>query len=465
MRVLMVLVDFPALSETFVLDQVTGLIDRGFEVDILAARARRETTMHPDIEAYGLLDRVRYVDWKAPKAPRLLRWARICFDLARQGQWKLLEETVRAGWARRMKRPSLVGALQLISYAKAMQGLPRPDVVLCHFGPNGEVMVRLRRALKETWPVATFFHGYDISVLLNEKGPRIYDRLFRDGDMFLAVSALFRQRLLELGTEEKRTVVHRMGVRPDSETYAAASRTKGPQKEFVFISVGRLVEKKGLEYAVRAVAQCRERDPRTAIQLLIVGDGPLLEDLRETIRRLGLEGAVRLAGSVPRETIKHHLLAANAFVLPSVTAEAGDMEGIPVAITEAMAAGLPVVSTRHSGIPEVVENGVTGLLVAERDVDALAQAMHLVACDHELASRMGRAARAKVERHLDLDGWNDLLAERITTLVGRPNDEGVGPVPRDKVKASNDDFPERASRARAGSRRYVRALNQSGRSL
>src|SRR5579885_2634296 len=123
MRVLMVLVDFPALSETFVLDQVTGLIDRGFEVDILAARARRETTMHPDIEAYGLLDRVRYVDWKAPKAPRLLRWARICFDLARQGQWKLLEETVRAGWARRMKRPSLVGALQLISYAKAMQGL------------------------------------------------------------------------------------------------------------------------------------------------------------------------------------------------------------------------------------------------------------------------------------------------------------------------------------------------------
>ena len=107
MRVLMVLVDFPALSETFILDQITGLIDRGFVVDILAAGACKESTVHSDAEAYGLLDRVRYVDWRVPTGSRMLRWTHILFSLLRQGQSGLLNETMRAGLRRMLKRPSL----------------------------------------------------------------------------------------------------------------------------------------------------------------------------------------------------------------------------------------------------------------------------------------------------------------------------------------------------------------------
>src|SRR5690242_3304619 len=175
MRILMVVVDFPALSETFVLDQITGLIDRGFDVDILAARVRKESTVHPEVETYRLLDRVRYVDWKIPSGSRILRWTQILFSLVRHRRLRLLKEVVRAGFDRIQKKPSLVGALQLLSYADDLAALRAPDIVLCHFGPNGELMVRLREAFKAAWPVVTFFHGYDISVLLDKKGPRIYD--------------------------------------------------------------------------------------------------------------------------------------------------------------------------------------------------------------------------------------------------------------------------------------------------
>ena len=418
MRVLMVVVDFPALSETFVLDQITGLIDRGFDVDILAARARRESARHSDVEAYGLLDRVRYINWKVSDGSRLLRRARILFGLVRQRRPGLFKEAMRAGLHGMLKRPSLVGALQLLVYAEALAALPLPDVVLCHFGPNGELMVRLRKAFNASWPVATFFHGYDISVLLDKNGPGVYDRLFRAGDLFLPASGFFRERLVNLGAPADRTVVQRMGVRSGTQSMEATKGLGGRRREFVFVSVGRLVEKKGQEYAIRAIAQCRQMDPEIKISLIIIGDGPLLEKLHDMIRKLKLEGIVQLHGSLPREKVNEKLLAADAFVLPSVTADDGDMEASPVSISEAMAVGLPVVATRHGGIPEIVEDEVTGLLVAERDVDALAQAMYRIACDHNLARRMGRAGRQRVERDLDLDRWNDVLAERLQTLVG-----------------------------------------------
>ena len=348
----------------------------------------------------------------------MLRWARILFSVVRQGQLELAKELIRAGLNRRLKRPSLVGALQLLFYAEALATLPAPDIVLCHFGPNGDLMVRLRRAFNAAWPVATFFHGYDISVLLDKQGPGVYDRLFRAGDLFLPVSGLFRKRLVDLGAPADRTVVHRMGVRPDTQSVTVVRGVADQRREFVFVSVGRLVEKKGQEYAIRAIAQCRQMDPGINFRLIIIGDGPLMSKLYNMIRRLRLTGIVRMEGSLPREKIQEKLLMADAFVLPSVTAKDGDMEGSPVAISEAMAAGLPVVATRHGGIPEIVDDEVTGLLVAEKDVGALAEAMCRIARDRDLALRMGDVARRKVEHDLALDRWNDLLVERMQTLVG-----------------------------------------------
>jgi colanic acid/amylovoran biosynthesis glycosyltransferase len=419
MRVLMVVVDFPALSETFILDQITGLLDRGFEVDILASRARDEPTTHAAVNIYGLFDRVRYVDRIVPTGPRYIRWARILFKLISNGQLRLAAEAVRLGIDRALKRPILIGALQLVAYARTLETLPTPDVVVCHFGPTGDLMVRLRKAFSARWPIATFFHGYDLSALLDQRGQAIYDRLLRDGDFFFPISNFFRNRLVKMGAAEDRTAVQRMGVRPVQQGHQAEQGLSRVRNEFSFVSVARLVEKKGLEFAIRAVAHCRRTDPEIKMNLCIVGDGPLLDKFRDIVGDLGLEETVRLDGSVSREQVKARLLAANAFVLPSITTESGDIEGIPVAISEAMATGLPVISTYHSGIPEIVEHGVTGLLVEEKDVHALADAMRCVARDRNLARRMGQAGREKVERDLNLDYWNDMLAERIVRLAQR----------------------------------------------
>jgi colanic acid/amylovoran biosynthesis glycosyltransferase len=417
MRVLMVVVDFPALSETFVLDQITGLLDRGFEVDILASRARDESARHAAVNVYGLFERVRYADRIVPTGSRYIRWARILFKLVSKGQLRLAAEAVRLGLDRALKRPILVGALQLVAYARTLETLPTPDVVVCHFAPTGDLMVRLRKALSARWPVATFFHGYDLSALLDQKGQAVYGRLLRDGDFFFPISNYFRKRLVKMGAAEDRTAVQRMGVRPEQEWHQEESNPSRVRNEFSFVSVARLVEKKGLEFAIRAIAHCQRTDPEIKMNLCIVGDGPLLERFRAIVGDLRLEETVQLDGSVPREQVKVKLLAANAFVLPSITTESGDIEGIPVAISEAMAVGLPVISTYHSGIPEIVEHGVTGLLVEERDIRGLADAMRCVARDRNLARRMGQAGREKVERDLSLDFWNDMLAERLMRLA------------------------------------------------
>jgi colanic acid/amylovoran biosynthesis glycosyltransferase len=419
MRILVVTGEFPALSETFVLDQITGLIDRGFTVDILAARASPEPKVHPGVAAYRLIERTHYA------APGTLgrhgSWqsARIILSQLAQRRFGLVIEMVRAGLRRKLGKAVSVEPRQILAYARTLVTLPAPDVVLCHFGPQGDLMIRVRKALGARWPVATFFHGYDLSTLLMEMGNRVYDRLFREGDIHFPVCEYFRSRLLQLGATAEKTVVQRMCVRPGinfTVPLEAATKTVG---EFTFVLIGRLVEKKGHEYAIRAIACCRDRDLAVKIRLVIIGDGALDTRLRQLIHQLDLDSLVELRGSYTRDRVQQALLAADGFVLPSVTAANGDMEASPVVISEAMSVGLPVVATRHSGIPEIVEDGVSGLLVAERDVSALAGAMSRVAGDPELARRFGQAGRNKIVRELDLDRWNDLLAERVRALADR----------------------------------------------
>jgi colanic acid/amylovoran biosynthesis glycosyltransferase len=417
MRILFVVMDFPALSETFILDQITGLIDRGFDVDILAAKMRDEPVVHPDVHVYQLIDRAHYTEGFTLSHSRLVRWTPILLRLLRRGQVQLIGEAIAAAWRRMLHQPVLIGALQLVSYAQALERLPNPDLVICHFGPTGDLMVRLRGVIKARWPIITFFHGYDLSLLLEKNGTNIYRRLLRDGDFFLPVSRFFQKRLVTMGAAPGRMAVHRMGVRVQKRI-VHGRRPAQFRNEFSFLSVGRLVEKKGLEFAIRAISRCREVSPELKMNLSIVGDGPLRNQLSEMIESLGLEDSVHILGSLPREEVLEQLLAANAFLLPSVTTDTGDIEGIPVSIAEAMSMALPVISTYHSGIPEIVEHEVSGFLVPERDVDALARAMCRMVRDRGLADRMGRAGRKRVEQELDLNRWNDALSDRIRSFNG-----------------------------------------------
>jgi colanic acid/amylovoran biosynthesis glycosyltransferase len=254
-------------------------------------------------------------------------------------------------------------------------------------------------------------------------GPDVYERLFREGDLFLPISDYWKTRLVEHGCPEDRIVVHHMGV--DCDQFEFAPREMEPGEPVRLLSVCRLVEKKGIEYAIRALAKVvgggasadSALDAGARLEYTIVGSGPLRPHLESVVDELGLSGCVRFLGSLPSDEVAELMAGAHVFLAPSVTAEDGNKEGIPVAIMEAMATGLPVVSSRHSGIPELVEDGVTGLLAEERDVSGLADRLARLVRDPELHARLAAAGRIRVEQEFSTSVLNPRLMGLFHGLV------------------------------------------------
>jgi colanic acid/amylovoran biosynthesis glycosyltransferase len=191
-------------------------------------------------------------------------------------------------------------------------------------------------------------------------------------------------------------------------------RTLDPGEAVTILTVARLVEKKGLEYGIRAVA--RLKAAHSSVRYRIAGDGELRPRLQSLIRELDLESEVTLLGSRTMAQVAELYRSSHLFLLPSVTAGDGDMEGQGLVLQEAQAAGLPVVSTRHNGIPEGVRDGETGFLVPERDPAALAERLSYLVEHPEVWPAMGRAGRALVEAEFDIEILNDRLVDIYHSL-------------------------------------------------
>jgi colanic acid/amylovoran biosynthesis glycosyltransferase len=292
----------------------------------------------------------------------------------------------------------------------------RYDVIHAHFGPNGVLGMALRELGIIEGRLSTVFHGFDMTEVLRLFGRRHYARLFARGDLFLPISERWRERLIGLGAPAERTRVHRMGIDVEGFRPPGERPGRGPLR---LLSVSRLVEKKGFEHAIAAVA----RLPRAIdLRYRIVGSGPLEPRLRRLAVRLGVADRVELAGALDHQDVREAMREADLFLAPSVTARNGDQEGIPVTIMEAMAMELPLVSTWHSGIPELVEDGVSGFLVPEHDRDALANRIERLLGDRELRLGFGRAGRERVGRDYDIARLNDSLHERFQQLSSSSTD-------------------------------------------
>jgi colanic acid/amylovoran biosynthesis glycosyltransferase len=282
---------------------------------------------------------------------------------------------------------------------------PTYDIIQCHFGLLGRKGMLLRDIGAIDGSLVTAFHGVDISQNIRLLGEDAYNDLFQAGDLFLPACDHWRRRLIELGCDESRIIIHRMGI--DIEKFAFTPRTGFQQGQVQLVTVARLTEKKGLEYSIRAVA--RALTHYADIRYTIIGSGPLKSKLEELIQELGLGGIVTLAGPKTREEIIKTLSQSHIFLHPSVTANDGDQEASPVSIQEAMAMGLPVVSTFHGGIPELVENGVSGFLVPERDAEALAEKLIYLIDHPEQWFDLSQAGRARIKRQHEINQLNDRL--------------------------------------------------------
>jgi glycosyltransferase involved in cell wall biosynthesis len=180
--------------------------------------------------------------------------------------------------------------------------------------------------------------------------------------------------------------------------------------------VGRLVEKKAPHLTINAFAGVLQQFPGARLDM--IGDGPLREQCQSLITHRGLGGAVRLLGVRSSEDVAETLNRASLFIQHSVTAPDGNTEGLPVALLEAMASGLPVVATRHSGIPEAVSDGETGILVEENDVQGMMQAIAALLADPGRAQAMGKAGRARILAHFTQAHMRDRLRAVMGLSLG-----------------------------------------------
>jgi colanic acid/amylovoran biosynthesis glycosyltransferase len=401
MRVALVVGQFPALSETFVLNQITGLLDRGVDVHIYAATRLPQRRVHADVERYRLLERTHYA--RGGDEGAFTSRLRLAWLLARAGA-RALGSRHRIN---RLSRSGRLDANQALPFSHLARGQARRyDIIHCHFGQYGKWGLALRNMGILEGALVTTFHGYDMSKMIRESGSGVYDRLFEEGDLFLPISDHWRRTLIGMGCPAERTVVHHMGV--DGRNFPFQPRAlPGAGERLRLLTVGRLVEKKGVEYAIRAVAEiAREHD---LIDYEIVGSGPLQPELQRLIDDLGAARFIRMVGDLTQNEVAERMRCAHALLAPSVTARDGNQEGIPVVLMEAMATGLPPITTYHTGIPELVEHDVSGLLAPERDVGALAGHLRRLSTDSGLYRRLNQSARQRVEAEFDVDKLNDRL--------------------------------------------------------
>lgn len=178
------------------------------------------------------------------------------------------------------------------------------------------------------------------------------------------------------------------------------------------LAVGRLVEKKGFDVLLKAMAGVQEE---LRAPIAVVGDGPLRQELADSASRLGLR--VNFLGAQPHERVRMLMADATVVVVPSRTAASGDAEGLPNVVVEAMASACPVIATRHAGIPEVVSDGTTGLLVPENDVGSLGRALTALLSDDVLQLSMGLSARATVEGRFALASQMEKLESLYDRVV------------------------------------------------
>lgn len=260
--------------------------------------------------------------------------------------------------------------------------------MLVEYGTVGEAM--LPHALKAGVRTFVHFHGYDATKYLAIPGNiRRYQHMFHAGTGFFAPSHFIRDMLVAAGCPGDRITVAPCGVDPSD--FPLSTRRPGR-----LLAVGRFVPKKAPVTTVRAFAIAARQAP--ALHLDYVGEGDLLKAAKAAARDEGIADHITFHGSLPHEKVRNLMAEAALFLQHSVTAPDGDCEGLPVAVMEAMAAGIPVVSTRHSGIPEAMIEGETGLLVDEHDTDGMARAiLELTAAPETRLSEIARAARERIE--------------------------------------------------------------------
>ncbi len=376
MRVLHYVGAFSLNSQTFIYDYITELERQGVDNHV--------ATFHRENEDTRPFSKVKIVEEPGRWNPRRL-WHRarafVRGESAQHSHWP-------------QSRERLEGIIQEV----------RPDVIHAHFGPEGVFAAPAARRLGI--PLTVTFYGYDVSSLPHDEFWRAkYADLWKQVSGVTLLSEEMKTTVEELGCPASKTRVVHLSRDLDDFRYSPP----GHDIETV-VFVGRLVPKKAPIDAIRALALANERGADLSLDM--VGDGGLETEVEEYVHENDLSGCVTLYGRVASDEVGNIMQEADAFLLPSKTAPNGDREGTPTVLIEAQASGLPCVSTRHSGIPEMIPPTNRDLLSAEGDVQDLSESLtQLASMTREEVEARAEAGRRWVEEEFNLHREAEKLRE------------------------------------------------------
>lgn len=339
---------------------------------------------------------------------RVQRWENIVFCQKRENPSafpydkieivpKPLTHQIRRWWQMKvLKQPILIYQSEARHLRRRLEQIGA-EMLHIYFGHIGVHLLPLLDVLPI--PAVVSFHGADAQVNFDQpKHRELTKRMLDRVKLVLTRSESLAERLVEIGCPREKLRLHRTGIPIDELHFR--QRTPPEDRAWRCVQASRLIAKKGLATTLAAFAEFAKRFPKA--KLTLAGDGPLRDTAWQKVVDLGLADRVKFAGFLSQPELRSLYDKSHFFLHPSETPESGDQEGVPNAMLEAMALGLPVLATTHGGIPEAVENGVSGILVAERDDAALARELIGLAGDPDRYRAMSKAAADRVREVFDL---------------------------------------------------------------
>jgi glycosyltransferase involved in cell wall biosynthesis len=284
-------------------------------------------------------------------------------------------------------------------------------VLHAHYGFGGIYALQFKKKNPKL-KIMVNFYGLDVYQHTRNYLYRLQlKKLFKHGDLFMGCSAKMKNDLLKLGAPESKTKVQYGGADISKFNFSLPEVTE----ETVFLMCGRFVEKKGFEYGLKAFIDCCS--PNSNIRLKIIGSGSLEEQLRKIAGNSSCSRKIEFLGPKSHDEYLREIEKAHIFLCPSVTAKNGDQEGLPTVLIESAAIGRPLIATDYSGIPEIVHHKQNGLLVKERDVFGLSEAIRTMVSKKNKWAEYAKYGRALVEENFELNNQTKKIENYYQDLL------------------------------------------------